>query len=84
MKQSTVIFATLTFAFVVYITLRGQLPAYLALFSSSHDNPTPASSGGGYSGGGGGGGGGGGSDFGNAVKSTVIDKAKSMIGGSGW
>jgi hypothetical protein len=32
MKQSTVIFGTLMFAFVMYITLRGQLPAYLDLF----------------------------------------------------
>lgn len=32
MKQSTVIFGVLLFAFLMYITLRGQLPAYLALF----------------------------------------------------
>lgn len=35
MKQSTVIFGALVFGFVVYITLRGQLPAYLGLFNSS-------------------------------------------------
>lgn len=33
MKQSNVIFGTLLLAFVIYITLRGQLPAYLSLFS---------------------------------------------------
>lgn len=32
MRQSNVIFATLLFAFIVYITIRGQLPAYLDLF----------------------------------------------------
>lgn len=34
MKQSTVTFGVLLFAFVVYITLRGQLPSYLSLFTS--------------------------------------------------
>lgn len=35
MRQSTVIFSALVFVFVVYITLRGQLPAYFSLFSSN-------------------------------------------------
>lgn len=33
MRQSNVIFAALLFAFIVYITVRGQLPSYLALFT---------------------------------------------------
>jgi hypothetical protein len=32
LKQSTVIFGVLLFAFIMYVTLRGQLPGYLALF----------------------------------------------------
>lgn len=32
MRQSNVIFGALLFAFIVYITVRGQLPAYLDLF----------------------------------------------------
>jgi hypothetical protein len=35
MKQSTVIFGTILTAFVIYITLRGQLNDYLGLFSGS-------------------------------------------------
>ena len=34
MRQSNVIFGTLIFAFIVFITMRGQLPAYLDLFKS--------------------------------------------------
>lgn len=41
MRQSTVIFGVLILAFVIYITMRGQLPAYLALFSSSSSTPAP-------------------------------------------
>lgn len=43
MKQSTIIFGAIVFAFVIYITVRGQLPDYLALFSGSKSS---ASSGG--------------------------------------
>lgn len=39
MRQSNVIFGVLIFAFVIYITLRGQLPAYLSLFTGAN---TPA------------------------------------------
>jgi hypothetical protein len=42
-RQSTVIFGSLVFAFIVYITLRGQLPDYLALFSSKPSSSAPAS-----------------------------------------
>lgn len=35
MKQSTIIFGAILFAYVVYITMRGQLPAFLDLFSSA-------------------------------------------------
>jgi len=42
-RQSTVIFGSLVFSFIVYVTLRGQLPDYLALFSSSPSPPTSAS-----------------------------------------
>jgi len=34
MRQSNVIFGAIVFAFLVYITTRGQLPAYLGLFRS--------------------------------------------------
>jgi len=34
LRQSNVIFGTLIFAFLVFITMRGQLPAYLDLFKS--------------------------------------------------
>jgi len=34
LRQSNVIFGTLIFAFIVFITMRGQLPAYLDLFKS--------------------------------------------------
>jgi uncharacterized membrane protein YgcG len=33
-RQSTLTFGVLLFMFVVFITVRGQLPAYLALFKS--------------------------------------------------
>lgn len=33
MRQSTIIFGSLLFAFIIYITLLGQLPSYLGLFS---------------------------------------------------
>lgn len=35
MRQSTIIFGTLLASFVIYITLRGQLPDYLALFTGA-------------------------------------------------
>lgn len=43
MKQSTIIFGSIVFAFVIYITVRGQLPDYLALFGGKKSS---ASSGG--------------------------------------
>lgn len=36
MKQSTIIFVTLLVAFVIYITIRGQLPAYFSLFTGAN------------------------------------------------
>lgn len=36
MRQSTIIFGTLVFAFVIYITVRGQLPAYFSLFTGAN------------------------------------------------
>lgn len=33
MRQSTIIFGAIVFAFIVYITLRGQLQSYLSLFT---------------------------------------------------
>jgi len=49
LRQSNIIFAALLFAFIIYITIRGQLPSYLALFSgkgasSSAPTKTPTSS----------------------------------------
>lgn len=38
MKQSTVIFGGLLGAFVIYITVKGQLPNYLSLFSSNNNS----------------------------------------------
>jgi len=32
MGRSTLLFGTMLFMFVLYITVKGQLPAYLALF----------------------------------------------------
>lgn len=42
MRQSTIIFGTLLLAFVIYITLRGQLPAYLGLFTGANPVAKPA------------------------------------------
>jgi hypothetical protein len=43
MKQSNVIFATLIFSFILYVTMRGQLPAYLDLFKpKSKDDKSTA------------------------------------------
>ena len=39
MRQSTVIFGTLLAAFVIYITIRGQLPSYLSLFTGGTTGP---------------------------------------------
>jgi hypothetical protein len=39
-RQSTIIFGTLLAAFVIYITLRGQLPDYLALFTKAAPSNT--------------------------------------------
>ena len=44
MRQSTVIFGVMIFAFVVYITMRGQLPDYLALFSSGKSSTASTNS----------------------------------------
>ena len=35
MQQSNVIFAVIFFAFVIFVTIRGELPAYLAIFFGS-------------------------------------------------
>lgn len=40
MKQSTVIFGVLIFAFVVFVTMRGDLPSWLALFHAKAPAPT--------------------------------------------
>lgn len=45
MRQSNVIFGVLVFAFVIYITLRGQLPAYIALFTGADTPDTGSNSG---------------------------------------
>lgn len=41
MRQSTLIFGALIFAFVIYITMRGQLPAYVDLFRKSSGASAP-------------------------------------------
>ena len=33
MSQSNIIFGTLLFAFIIYITTKGELPAYIGLFT---------------------------------------------------
>lgn len=35
MRQSTVIFGTLLLGFVIYVTIRGQLPAYMSIFTGA-------------------------------------------------
>jgi hypothetical protein len=79
LRQSTVIFGTLLFAFIVYITLRGQLPAYLDLFKPGANTSSPiASSGVATSSASSGSGGGG---IGGAIDkaSDVVNKGKSLI-----
>lgn len=43
MRQSTVIFASLIFAFVIYITVRGQLDDYIDLFKPNGSAPSSKS-----------------------------------------
>lgn len=71
MRQSTLTFGVLLFMFVVFITVRGQLPAYLALFRSKKVGESSSSSMGNSFTGGGGSFGGGGStgDWGDATSS---------------
>ena len=69
MRQSNVIFGTLIFAFIVFITMRGQLPAYLDLFKSKPPEKKSASSGSDF--------------FGNALsyfKKNAAIAAKAMTG----
>lgn len=47
MRQSNVIFGTLLFAFLVYVTMRGQLPQYLDLFKAKPQEQSSSSGGGG-------------------------------------
>jgi len=44
LRQSNIIFGAILFAFIVYITIRDQLPSYLDLFNSK---PKVTSNGGG-------------------------------------
>jgi hypothetical protein len=44
MQQSNVIFAALFVAFIVYVTLRGELPTYVGLLKGTSGNMTVASS----------------------------------------
>jgi hypothetical protein len=44
MRQSTIIFGTILVAFVMYITLRGQLNSYLGLFSGKGGSGVSTSS----------------------------------------
>lgn len=68
MRQSTVIFGAILFAFVVYITMRGQLDDYIDLFKSKPKASASSSSGSNVLG-----------DAGNAI-SDVLGKAKDMLG----
>lgn len=46
-SQSTIVFFFLITAFLIYITQRGELPAYLALlYGGGTPSPTPATGGG--------------------------------------
>jgi hypothetical protein len=46
MSQSTIVFFFLLFAYVIYITQRGELPAYLALlYGGGTPAPPPAGTG---------------------------------------
>jgi hypothetical protein len=42
-SQNSVIFAALVIGFIVYITIKGRLPAYLALFTTRQSVSTPGS-----------------------------------------
>jgi len=44
MPQSVLIFGTLLFLFVVYVTLKGQLPSYLAILGLKPSASTASSS----------------------------------------
>jgi hypothetical protein len=47
MSQSTIVFFFLVFAYLIYITQRGELPAYLALlYGGGTPAPSPAAGGG--------------------------------------
>lgn len=52
MRQSTVTFGVILFAFIVYITVRGQLPSYIALFKSKQHAKVTVTGGASSSGGG--------------------------------
>jgi hypothetical protein len=76
-RQSTVILAALLFAFVVFVTVRGDLPAWLSLFSKQGPKPAPAQAGAG----GGSGGGKGGSTLDSAADMAIA--ATNFIPGVG-
>ena len=46
MQQSNVIFAAIFLAFLIFITIKGELPAYLAIFFGSSGASGSASAGG--------------------------------------
>lgn len=65
MRQSSVIFGVLLLAFVIYITMRGQLPGYMALFKPKQKETTAPSS----------------SNKGKGLLGKAADKIASKLGG---
>jgi hypothetical protein len=80
MRQSTLTFGVLLFMFVVYITVRGQLPAYLALFKSKKPAAKSSGSSNSFQGGGGGFGGSGSSGSWGDTLSSFLDSSSSSSG----
>lgn len=70
MRQSTLTFSVLLFMFIVFITVRGQLPAYLALFKSKKVSSNTSGSGSSSAGGGSFGGGGSTGSWGDAASGS--------------
>ena len=57
LSQTDKLFAALLGAFIIYVTVKGQLPAYFALFTSNTSSATPTTSSGSSGGSNGGSGG---------------------------
>lgn len=83
MSQSNVIAASLALAFLMFITLRGELPDYLALFKAKPHAPAPTVTGWGApaAGSSGGGAGGSGGIMGDVMKALplIVENAPLLL-----